>query len=228
LGIVSVRSAWLWMGLAWVVAGVWASMDTQRIVVYGMGMCLGVLYNHKRWSWKDRPYVGLLANIVGHGSLTFVAGWMAAGGGSLAGAWASVPYGLAVGCTFILTTVVDHEGDRASGKNTLAVASGIRSAKRWASGCCSCAAIGGAVLGDVWMALAACVTLALMGWDVYYTKVGAGAIAKVSVGVLALTVALRWPPLLVMAGVTFVAARVYYSRRFQKRYPVLLDAGQKA
>ena len=84
------------------------------------------------------------------------------------------------------------------------------------------------MLGDVWMALAACVTLALMGWDVYYTKVGAGAIAKVSVGVLALTVALRWPPLLVMAGVTFVAARVYYSRRFQKRYPVLLDAGQKA
>ena len=76
---------------------------------------------------------------------------------------------------------------------------------------------------DGWMAAAGAVTLALVIGDAYYSGLGAARIAKASVGLLALMVAFRWPPFVLMAGITFAAARGYYSRRFGEKYPVLVE-----
>lgn len=87
----------------------------------------GLLYNFRPFSWKDRPWLGLLANALG-ACLIFAVGWRAsasAGGEALLMLVHAVPYVAAVAAVYLYTTLLDAEGDRLTTKMTFAVKYGL-------------------------------------------------------------------------------------------------------
>lgn len=85
----------------------------------------GVGYSLPPLLCKDRPYSGLLINLLG-GLLTFTVGWMAFGEFSGFTLIRSLPYVFAIGAVYCLTTIPDLKGDKNSGKITIAVRFGTR------------------------------------------------------------------------------------------------------
>jgi len=94
--------------------------------LFTLGFLFGFFYSAPPFSFKGRPIGGFLCNILAHGNLTFLMGWsmnQTLSGKSLL---FSLPYMLAVGAVYLNTTIPDMEGDKRSGKITLAV--------RWGKG----------------------------------------------------------------------------------------------
>jgi len=118
-GWLSIKSAlfqaWVFLMLA-VGGAFYLQWKLGALLLVSMG--LGMAYNA---GWKGKPVSGLMANMVGLGVLAFAVGWMAAssefGWKTL---WYSIPYPLAIGAVYANTTVLDVEGDRKVGKETLA------------------------------------------------------------------------------------------------------------
>ena len=80
----------------------------------------GVAYSLPPLLCKDRPYSGLLINLLG-GVLTFAVGWIVFSEYSNFVLIRSIPYVLAIGSVYCLTTIPDLKGDKNSGKITIAV-----------------------------------------------------------------------------------------------------------
>jgi 4-hydroxybenzoate polyprenyltransferase len=71
-----------------------------------------------------RPWLDLAANAIGYGGLAFVIGGGAVSDDPLPLSLRAVPWVLLVAATFLHTTIMDLEGDAASGKHTTTVAIG--------------------------------------------------------------------------------------------------------
>lgn len=94
----------------------------------GLLVLTGVLYNYRPFAWKDRPWLGLLANTLG-ACLIFAVGWRtgaSARGEILLLVVHAVPYAAAVAAVYLYTTLLDAEGDRLTGKTTFAVKYGLK------------------------------------------------------------------------------------------------------
>ncbi len=217
---VSRSAAWWVVALAWTAALLWAATEGYRFFLYLAALALGLAYNALPVPWKARPWLGLFANTAAHGPVTFLAGYTAAGGGWHQGAIASLPYAFAVGAVYLATTIVDHRGDWKSGKVTMAVRYGER-ATAWMIGSLVLVSVLLAdAVDDPWMAVAAAVSAPVaLVLALYPVPKAAQVMAKVAVLALAFCVALRWPPLFLLAAATFFGARLYYRWRFGVRYP---------
>ena len=219
-GFVSVRVASVFAGCLWGGSLVWAGFHGERFWLYLAAFVFGILYNSGRPAWKERPWLGLLSNMIAHGPVTFLAGWIAAGGTWLEGTLISIPYGLAVGSVYLSTTIVDTSGDRQAGKRTIPVVHGERFAAWGVLFLTVVTAPASAFVGDLWLAGAAVVALpAALRLVFRATRQSAALSAKVSILCLAGSVAIRWPWLLALAAATFVASRLYYRVRFGITYP---------
>ncbi len=222
-GHVSHRAALILTAMLWSAGILWSATQGIRSVLFLLAIVLGLLYNGLRQpGWKSRPLLGLVANSLAHGVITFVAGFTAAGGTIAEGVVRSIPYAFAVGAVYLATTIVDENGDRLTTKRTFCVVYGRVACTRWIAGLVFAAAVIAAVNGDMWMAAAAIVSLVpffllLRAPDVE----NAQRAAVIAVGALALAVAARWTTLFVLAAATFTATRYYYRLRFGVVYPKL-------
>lgn len=213
--------AWAFTGFLWSAAILWAALHGNRIWLYLLALAIGLLYNAGRpVAWKNRPWLGLLANGVAHGSITFVAGYHAVGGSMMSGLVASLPYAAAVCAVYLGTTLVDARGDAATGKRTFGVVYGYGPASVLMAGLVAVAAVGAWLLDDHWMAAAAMLSLpAYVFLSIRRTERNAQIAVKWAVMALALVTGVRWPVLFALAIVTFLASRIYYRMRFGMRYP---------
>jgi 4-hydroxybenzoate polyprenyltransferase len=218
-----VDRAWVWIFTVclWTAAILWAALHGNRVWLYLLALGIGLLYNAGRpAAWKNRPWLGLLANGAAHGSITFIAGYHAVGGDMVSGLLASLPYAAAVCAVYLGTTLVDARGDAATGKHTFGVAYGYGPASVLMAGLVAAAAIGARLLDDHWMAAAAMLSLpAYVFLSIRRTERNAQIAVKWAVVALALVIGIRWPVLFVLAIATFFASRVYYRMRFGLRYP---------
>ncbi len=86
-------------------------------------LVLGVIYSAPPFRLKDRPFTGLLANAIGYGFVvpfTIMPDLNMHNSGLLG--WDNPFYFfLTIGAIYILTTIPDKEGDKNTGKRTLAV-----------------------------------------------------------------------------------------------------------
>ena len=220
-GWLTIKSAFVqgWVFLVFAVGGAfWLHWKLGALLLASMG--LGMAYNA---GWKGKPLLGLIANMVGFGVLAFAVGWMAAssefGWKTL---WCSIPYPLAIGAVYANTTVLDVEGDRKVGKETLAGRFGCNATLRLGVVFVACAVGSAWILGDRIMLLAGGIALPLFGWMMVSKK--ARAIDRASKGaILALSLRMAWtyPWYLVLMGGTFLGSRWYYRKRFGMRYPRL-------
>jgi len=186
-------------------------------------MILGVAYSFPPLSLKDRPWGGLLANMLGHGLLAFSFGWLTASPFfSLRLLCYSLPYGPAIGAVYLNTTLPDREGDRIVRKRTLGVILGRRRVVLLSTIFVLLAAGGGYLNRDFPLLASSLLVLP------FFVRANFGSgmevvmrATKVSILVLSGAAALLFPWYLLLLVVGFIGSRLYYRRRFDLAYPSL-------
>lgn len=220
-GHITRLQAMVYIGVLWATGMLWATSQGGRGVLFIAAVALGVLYNGVRGpGWKSRPLPGLSANMLAHGTVTFLAGYTAVGGQFSRGLLLSVPYAFAVGAVYMATTLVDAGGDSVVGKRTFCVAYGPTACVWCIVGWVLAAAIVAAGLGDIWMSVACGISLLpAVALAAEPGARNAHRFAISAVSLLAIATAARWLFLFALAAVTFAGARLYYRRRFGLHYP---------
>ncbi len=91
-----------------------------------MSLVLALTYSLPPLRFSARPVLDLVANAVGYGGIAVVTGALCFRIEMSLAWWLATPYMIMVGATFMHTTILDEEGDRATGKFTSTVWLGMR------------------------------------------------------------------------------------------------------
>ncbi|MCX7947141.1 MAG: UbiA family prenyltransferase [candidate division WOR-3 bacterium] len=94
------------------------SVFQQSKIYYFFLILLSFLYSFKPFSFKDKPILDLLTNSIGYGFLVFTIGYNSVSVESLI-------FVLMMACAYMITAILDYEGDRKANKNTTVVSIGI-------------------------------------------------------------------------------------------------------
>ena len=181
----------------------------------------GILYSVPPFVWKDRPLAGLAANFLG-AELIYVCGAWAGGAVEIRPFFYAIPCALAVAAVYLLTTIQDRKGDAVHRKMTFAVKYGIAATAAMA------AVLEFMALGFAWLwhdpimfypALLSAPFFLIAAWK--RDERAAVRAIKFPILLLALTVSLYWVSLLLLLGITYYLAKMYYYMRFGLRYPSL-------
>jgi 4-hydroxybenzoate polyprenyltransferase len=230
-GIISIRAAWI-CALLCIVTGAaigWFCFDRVFFVLFGVCLIVGILYNLPPFSLKNRAWGGVVSNFIGHGLLTYLAGWYIARTVSHAGEieigqglWAALSPGFANAAVFITTTIADEDGDRSTGKRTFCVKYGHKLSALAAMACCGAALLCTFTIEHhQWvMAIPAAVSLAFfIALYAAPRRENAFKAFKWPVFLLTAFVALIVPLYGALILATFFGSRLYYRRRFNIEYP---------
>lgn len=236
-GHVTVARAWR-QAVALYVAAVFgaAFISPSILVIFILCILLGFAYSSPPLSFKNRPWISLFSNMIGHGLFMFAAGWFMVPGNhpDSLGPMLKImlPYSLAIGITFLCTTLPDMEGDRMAGKITFSVKYGkTRTARfiallfllmmalsvfeiRWTAGA-----------PFRWQSVpllfyAGVVALPFFGVMIWNPTMTAIHLAvKVPVFVLSIIVALFFWWYFVLILLVYTGSKIYYGKKFGLNYP---------
>ena len=192
---------------------------------------LGVLYSVGNRPWKNRPFLGFLANVVAHGVIVFGMGLVFVRG-SLSAFWVvAIPYGLAVGGVYLATAAADVDGDRLTGKKTLAVICGRTTTMRVALVLVVAALLMALLRADWHLAASAIASLpffilaAAPPWRHQRRLLRAlsapQSAAKIAVAALTIAAIVAYPFYLACLVPGFIATRAFFRWRFKMTYPSL-------
>ncbi|MCI0453005.1 MAG: UbiA family prenyltransferase [Candidatus Latescibacteria bacterium] len=229
------------IGLACFLGASWLFQEVEgaQHIPLAASMLLAFAYSLPPIRLCARPWLDLFANAIGYGGLAFAAGAGGVSDYALAAFLDAAPWMLLVGAVFLHTTILDVDGDAATGKRTTTVAMGVvRSAQlatvlavgslatvgwRYFQRDGSLVALIVAALAFVVVAIANIAVARAERLDpVMRTAVRNRASARVVQGitvVIALWACVRDPALLLLVVPLVVAARFYYRARFSIRYP---------
>jgi 1,4-dihydroxy-2-naphthoate octaprenyltransferase len=198
----------------------WAQPEER--VPLAIALVLSLVYSLPPIRLCARPIVDLAANAAGYGGIAFLVGHLATGGELAAGMLAAAPYVALVGATFLHTTILDVEGDRATGKITSTVMLGIRASQALAL----VLALGGLVwagaaawLGDGDPLAAIVLLVATPAFVVALGRAASSNVVQFATLVVAAAAAFVEPLYLVLLVPLALAARYYYRARFGLDYP---------
>jgi len=182
----------------------------------------GVFYSLRPFCWKDRPYLGLLVNVLG-GYLTFSVGWFTVADLGVGSSLHSFPYLLAIIAVYYYTTLPDIKGDRDSGKITFGVKYGFKKTIYFALAAEILAIIFSIITRDPVMFFPAMVALPFFIWTTRtQTLKEVVRTTRLSILFLSLAVCVKFPlyfPLLLFVA---MISRWYYRHRFGLEYPSLV------
>ena len=177
----------------------------------------GIFYNLKPWRWKDKPVAGILVSLAG-GAIAFFIGCLPVFNLELV--WKSIPYLSAFGAVAALTTVPDMEGDKNSGKDTLALHYGLEFTTIASAILCILSALLAWWTQDRLIFWPALLSSPVFIYAIFSKSRESVILAiKFSIFLLSLAVGLRYIGYLVLMALYFFAARWYYRRRFNIEYP---------
>jgi len=223
--ILSVRSATaqygLFTGLA--LAGGWWMGEVWFCTSVAIAV-LGVAYSLPPIRLKDRPFGGLLANAIGHGTLVYYLG-SALGRPDSVPVWgASSSYALAVAALYVLTTIPDRAGDEITGKRTISTRFGPRAAAVIATVFVLGAGVAG-IFHDQWpLVISAGVSLPFFAATAA-SQTFCGSAVRVALLSLSFFACLAFWPYVFVLVVLYLSTRWYYRRRFGVSYPRMSGGG---
>jgi 4-hydroxybenzoate polyprenyltransferase len=234
-GFISIRTAWFLAGLCacgGLAIAVVVIADTALVIISLISLLLGALYNLPPIHLKNNPFGGVCASALGHGMLTFLAGWYLAGAQQNAGGIIALTSGLLSGlaptlanaAVYLATTIPDAPGDRMTGKKTFSVVYGEKKTAVAAAMLCTVAfAASFFMLHHFWvMAVPSAVSLVFFFLFASATKKeNAFKAFKWPVFLLTAFVAFFAPEYGVVILVIFFASKAYYKWRFNFDYPTL-------
>lgn len=225
LGILSMRSAVaqsmvfaaIAIGGGWFLGRLWLLCS---III----LLIGILYSAPPFRLKDRPFGGLLANTIGHGTLVYYLGRALADPGAVPVWGASASYALAVAGVYLLTTVPDRNGDAAAGKRTMSVFLGPCKTSAVAA-VCVLGAVVTALIYHLWpVAIAAAVSFPLFFAAVFSARF-CGSAVRVALLALSFFACLTFWPYFLILVLLYFSTRWYYRRRFRMVYPRMNAGG---
>ncbi|HOD66451.1 MAG TPA: UbiA family prenyltransferase [candidate division Zixibacteria bacterium] len=201
-----------------------ALLSWGLLLVFAQLLVLGYIYSAPPLRLKDRPFWGLAANAWSFGLLIplTVMRDLSEHTVGLLGGDTPVYFLLAVGGTYLLTTIPDRAGDGATGKRTLAVVwpvgwvkaaalalTGLAAAVAWRGGL--------AELAGVALISLAPIAVTLLAPSPSSERLA----AKAPIAILTLAAGWWFPAYLIFVVVLAAATSVYYRARFNQIYPRL-------
>lgn len=234
-GFVSIRTAWILAGfcaLCGLLLSAWFFTATPIPVIFLCSLLLGALYNLRPIQLKNMAFGGVGASALGHGMLTFLAGWCIAGiqedGRTIAllttGLISGLSPTLANAAVYLATTIPDAPGDRMTGKKTFGVVYGEKKTAITSALLCAGAFISSfCMLHHYWvMAIPSAISLIFFLLFAVATKrEHAFKAFKWPVFLLTVFVVLFAPEYGILILLTFFGSKAYYHWRFNFDYPTL-------
>jgi 4-hydroxybenzoate polyprenyltransferase len=220
-GIIPLRAALAELGAVWVAAAFCAAaLPVQFRLVAAASLLLNLTYSLPPARAKERAPLDLVWNGAGFGVAAFAAGWTCVG--ALEHGWFGVAlsYALAVAGVTASTTILDIDGDRASGYRTTGALLGPSHTSALAILLLVAAAGAGVAFRDVLGLFGALLSLPLL-LRAHRTRTRRDRIAanQVAVAVYALIAGIRVPLLLLLLALVYLGSRTYYRSRFGLSFP---------
>lgn len=222
-GYISKKNAWVLTIFLYVFSVVPAYLLSLTLgIIFSLGLISSFFYSAPPFSLKNRTYDGLLANLISHGFLVFLAGFCARAGFSLRAVLGSIPYALAVTAVYINTTLPDTEGDKASGKMTFGVRHGVVLSNLVSTLMVILSIISAVILLDLPFLFSALLSLPFYLLALFAKEAGKSMLAtKSSVLFLSLAAGYLYPWYFIILILGFLGTRLYYKERFNLEYPSL-------
>ena len=229
-GFLSLRTAWILAGVC-VSAGFLIALQYDLVMsgIFAVSLLLGIAYNLPPFSLKNHAFGGVFANALGHGALTFIAGWYTVRypGGlttdtAITGLIAAIAPALANGAVFLATTIPDAQGDLLTGKRTFCVKYGPRVTSRISAIVCAGACMGSFFMGPHSWVMIFPSFISLFFFIILAVsdrQERAFRAFKWPVFLLSASVALFVPVYGLLILVTFFGSKLYYKWRFGIDYP---------
>jgi 4-hydroxybenzoate polyprenyltransferase len=220
-GIFRVRTL-VFMSLFFFLAASYAYHRTgepQRIPLF-LALALALLYSLPPVRLCSRPFLDMIANAVGYGGVAFVLGFRALNSSGTDAVWLCVPYVLLVAATFLHTTILDIDGDRAASKISTSVLIGVDGSIVLAAVIHATAFILAILTGRP---MAIIVTGGSLPFTVYsiFKRTGRVSAFLIQANTLIVTVAaaVLWPVYLGALVPLILLSRFYHKKRFGIPYP---------
>jgi chlorophyll synthase len=222
-GYISKTSAILETVLLNLISIVPAFLISLRLgLLFLLGMVLGFAYSAPPFSFKNRPFGGLLLNAFAHGNLAFLTGWGMNRGLSADALFFSLPYMFAVAAIYLNTTVPDTEGDRRAGKITLSVKWGRRRVMILSVILVAMAITASVLVKDIPFLVASSLSFPLfVSAAVGRQDKGIVLSTKLSILILSIAAGIFYPWYFGILIIGFIGTRLYYRARFNLDYPTL-------
>lgn len=222
-GYVKIGAAWTLYAVLNIVSLSIAFAISKTAGFLGLAiLVLGAAYSAPPLVIKDRPWPGFLANALGHGTLVFLLGFCSLGGDIITGSIKSLPYFFAVAAVYVGTTLADIEGDRSTGKRTLAVSWGIDRGIYFLALSYLISIAASLYLKDKPFLYAALAVAPFYVWTAIAKSVKSSLIAlKLSIVALSLMSAYFYPGYLLFLIAAIGLTKIYYKMRFGINYPAI-------
>ncbi|UCG52368.1 MAG: UbiA family prenyltransferase [Candidatus Latescibacterota bacterium] len=167
-----------------------------------------------------RPFFDMFANAVGYGGVAFVLGYTALGSPTDHGVWLAVPYVLLVAATFLHTTILDVEGDKATGKFSTTVLIGVDRSVVLAAVLHACAVVVAIITGRLMAIVVTGVSFPATVYSLFRRDQTVNSfVIQVNTLVVTLAAAAAWPVYLLLVVPLILLSRYYHRRRFGFTYP---------
>jgi 4-hydroxybenzoate polyprenyltransferase len=167
-----------------------------------------------------RPLFDMFANALGYGGVAFVIGYGLFGAAPADGVWLSVPYLLLVAATFLHTTILDVEGDKATGKLSTTVLIGINRSIALAAVLHAVALTIAIVTGRITAIVVTGVSFPVIVYSLFRRdQVMSSFLVQTNTLVVTVAAAAAWPLYLVLVAPLILLSRYYHRRRFGFTYP---------
>lgn len=179
----------------------------------------GYVYNYPPFELKSYPLRGLIANTV-MGWLAFFIGWLLLAPPGTEMFFHSLPYFFYNAALCVYTTVPDIEGDRSTGKITVAVKYGLKTSIYSGLALFILAIIFAAINQDAFLLLI-CLANVPFWIKMFLSKSIASVIVNLKLGIffLSLGVCVKFPFFLLPICAAYFITRFYYKHRFNVDYP---------
>ncbi len=185
----------------------------------GFIVLTGYLYNYKPFALKDAPLSSLIANSL-MGWFAFALGWAAVNNLSWYIVLDALPYIFLNTALYFFTTLPDAQGDRKSGKNTIAVLYGIKLTVRLAFVLFVLSVSAAIILDDRMILLILILSAPFFISTLWNYSVGSTVrTTKFVILFFAAAICFKIPIFLILMLAGFFGTRWYFKKRFNYDYP---------
>jgi chlorophyll synthase len=207
-----------------VALGVAPFLSSWLTILFAQLFLLGVAYSAPPLRLKDRPLAGLFANAYAFGVLIplTAVGEIGLDCSYLPVWWLAAYFTLAVAGVHILTTLPDREGDRATGKKTMAAVLNAKTAKLLALLFLAASAAVAFRLGHAHLMYISIFAVIVLAMSVMFRSAALDLFAaKMPILLLTILAGVFFTGYLVFVVVLLIACRLYFKKRFGIIYPQL-------
>lgn len=228
---ISIRAAWIIASLNALIGliGSYLYFDFIMFIIFLVGFLVGILYNLPPAQLKDHAIGGALANLLGHGVITYLVGWYAAKSDIIVttnfishAIFVSLSAGFANAAVYLTTTIPDAEGDEKVGKKTFAVLYGEKNTAISATISCALALLFSFYLEyNSWVMIIPTFLSFLLFFRFIFisNREKAFQTFRWPVVVLSASVSLFVPLYAVLVFFIIIITKIYYKKRFNYNYP---------